>query len=111
MITAKAFGALQLPMVRRLVTSPLLRLSTRDNIVTPPSSDSGDKKQEIVKPKPKTHFAAAEARKSDVEIVMNQIEAAIVRPVWSKEQLDSVKVMHCTVDTVFLYHRTGRIVT
>jgi hypothetical protein len=86
MIATKAFGALQLPLVRRLVTSPLLRS-------TPPSStDSGDRKQELVKPKPKTHFAAAEKKKSDVEIVMNQIEAAIVHPVWSKEQLDSVKV-------------------
>ena len=95
MITVKTLGSLQWPLMRRLATSPLFRANS--NAVTPPS-DGGEKTPDVIKPKSKEHFAASQSKprsdeqKSDAQLVMDQVQAAMPHPIWSQDQLTSVKV-------------------
>jgi hypothetical protein len=91
-----------LPPIRRLFTSPHIA-AAKGGTDTPAtaaasSEKSEDNQQQMGTPKQSTkdHFAAGKtatvATESDVEKLLLEIEASMPHPIWTQEQLNSVKV-------------------
>jgi hypothetical protein len=89
-----------LPAIRRLLTSP--HIAAAKGGTDSPTAASGEKiedsQQQMGTPKQSTkdHFAAGKtatvATESDVEKLLLEIEASMPHPIWTQEQLNSVKV-------------------
>ncbi len=89
-----------LPPIRRLLTSP--HIAAAKGGTDTPAATSGEKsednQQQMGTPKQSTkdHFAAGKtatvATESDVEKLLLEIEASMPHPIWTQEQLNSVKV-------------------
>ncbi len=88
-----------LPPIRRLLTSPHIA-AAKGGTDTPAASGekSEDNQQQMgsLKQSTKDHFAAGKtatvATESDVEKLLLEIEASMPHPIWTQEQLNSVKV-------------------
>ncbi len=87
--------------IRRLLTSPQFAAATGGTDTPVASGEkSEDNQQQMGTPKQSTkdHFAAGKtatvATESDVEKLLLEIEASMPHPIWTQEQLNSVKVFH-----------------
>ncbi len=82
-----------IPPIRRLVTSPHIAAAKGAG------EKSEDNQHQMGTPKQSTkdHFAAGKkatvATESDVEKLLLEIEASMPHPIWTQEQLNSVKVV------------------
>ncbi len=92
-----------LPPIRHLLTSPHIAAAKggTDKPTTAAAASgekSEDNQQQMGTPKQSTkdHFAAGKtatvATESDVEKLLLEIEASMPHPIWTQEQLNSVKV-------------------
>jgi hypothetical protein len=89
-----------LPPIRRLLTSP--HIAAAKGVTGTPAAASGEKSEDnqqqmgTLKQSAKDHFAAGKtatvATESDVEKLLLEIEASMPHPIWTQEQLNSVKV-------------------
>jgi hypothetical protein len=90
-----------LPPIRRLLTSPHIA-AAKGGTAPATAAASGEKSEDnqhqmgTLKQSTKDHFAAGKtatvATESDVEKLLLEIEASMPHPIWTQEQLNSVKV-------------------
>jgi hypothetical protein len=85
--------------IRRLLTSPHIAAAKGGTDKPAASGDKSEDNQQqmgTLKQSTKDHFAAGKtatvATESDVEKLLLEIEASMPHPIWTQEQLNSVKV-------------------